>query len=185
MKRLIIACAFSLGFLVAGESEAASYSFSNSGSRITFDMSSSLHDFEGKAKSFEGTLDTDAGTGKMTIDATSLTTDLGPRDSKMHKSCLESGTYGTISFEVTSIEGDLAGLQSGAGAGKVTLKGNLTIRGMYVEESISTDYSFDGGTLTLRGGLRMSWKTFGVPDPSIVISKLDPSMKVKFKIKMK
>ena len=78
-----------------------------------------------------------------------------------------------------------AGLQSGAGTGKVTLNGNLTIRGMYIEESISADYSFDTGQLTLRGSLRTSWKTFGVPDPSIIISKLDPSMKIKFKLKMK
>lgn len=185
MFRFILALTFGLAASLSNLAEAASYSFSNSGSRITFDMSSSLHDFEGKAKSFKGSLDAAAGTGTLTIDATSLTTELGPRDKKMHEFCLESGSYPEISFEVTSIGGDLAGLQSGAGAGKVTLNGNLTIRGMYVEESISADYSFDNGELTLRGSLRTSWKTFGVPDPSIIISKLDPSMKIKFKLKMK
>ncbi len=148
-------------------------------------MSSSLHDFDGKAKSFKGSLDTDAGTGSLTVDASSLTTELGPRDSKMHSFCLESSSNPKIELDVTSIGGDLAGLQSGAGAGSISLNGTLTIRGYYDDVSIPTEYSWEGDELTLKGKLRMSWKTYGVPDPSIVISKLDPSMKVKFKVKMK
>jgi polyisoprenoid-binding protein YceI len=185
MIRLLLVLTCSLGFLVSSTGHAASYSFSNSGSRITFDMSSSLHDFQGKVDSFTGTLDGDAGTGALSIDATSLTTELGPRDTKMHEFCLESSKFSTISFDVKSITGDLAGLQSGSGSGKIVLNGNLTIRDMYVEENIETDYSFEDGVLTLRGSLRTSWKDLGVPDPSIIISKLDPSMKVKFKLKLK
>ena len=185
MNRLVLAFICVLGFFQSASADAAQYSFSSSGSRVTFHMSSTLHDFDGKAKSFKGTLDTDAGTGNLTVDATSLTTDLGKRDKKMHSFCLESATYGEITFEVTSITGDLAGLQSGAGTGQVTLNGNLTIRGMYVEAAIATDYAFEEGELSLRGSHRMSWKTFSVPDPSIIISKLDPSMKVKFKLKAK
>ncbi len=184
MTRLILSCICALGLLTPATAEAGQYSFSSSGSRITFDLSSSLHDFDGKAKSFKGSLDTDSGTGSLTIDASSLTTDLGPRDSKMHSFCLESGSFSSISFDLTSIGGDLVGLQSGAGAGKITLNGNLTIRDMVLEVAIPAEYAFEGEDLVLRGKHRMRWTTFGVPDPSIVISKLDPSMKVKFKIKM-
>jgi polyisoprenoid-binding protein YceI len=183
MNRFFLVWTCAVGLLLSTSADAATYAFSSSGSRITFSMSATLHDIDGSAKSFKGSLDTDAGTGSLTIDATSLTTDLGPRDSKMHDFCLESGTFGEMSFEVTSITGDLAGLQSGQGSGKVTLKGNLTIRDMVLEVAIPADYAFEGEELSLRGSHKMSWKTFGVPDPSILLSKLAPSMKIKFKLK--
>jgi len=184
MNRFVVVCTAAIGLFASSIATAGQYSFDTSGSKVTFELSSTLHDFDGQAKSFSGSLDTDAGTGSLTIDATSLTTDLGPRDSKMHSFCLESGTYSTISFELTSIGGDAAGLQSGAGAGKISLNGNLTIRDMVLEVEIPTEYSFEGAALTLKGKLGMSWKTFEVPDPSILISKLAPDMKIKFKLRM-
>ncbi len=185
MTRLILSFICFIGLLAGAPAEAAKYSFSDSGSKIEFQMKTNIHGFEGKAKDFKGSLDTDAGTGSLTIDASSLTTDNDGRDKKMHSFCLESGQYSEITFEVKSITGDLAGLQSGAGTGRVNLKGNLTIRGMYLEVSIPTDYSFEGEELTLKGSHRMSWTSYSVPDPSIpLIGKLDPGIKVKFKIKM-
>lgn len=172
------------GLLICTNADAATYAFTQGNGSISFHNKASLHEFEGRAQSFSGSLDTDAGTGSMTIQASSLTTSLGPRDSKMHDFCLESATYGTVSFSVSSIGGDTAGLQSGEGSGTITLNGTLTIRSVGQPVGISTNYSFDGGALRLKGSHAMRWGDYGVPDPSIIISKLYPDMSVRFNVNL-
>jgi polyisoprenoid-binding protein YceI len=165
---------------------AATYGFTQGNGSISFHNKGSLHDFDGSAKAFTGTLDTTAGTGSMTIQASSLTTNFGPRDSKLHEFCLESTSYATMSFSVSSISGDTAGLQSGAGAGTITLNGTLTIRGIGKSVSVSTNYSFEEGALRLKGSHAMRWGDYGVPDPSISFPpvKLYPDMTVGFDVKL-
>ncbi len=171
-------------FFIATPSFAASYAFSSGNGSISFHNKASLHEFDGVAQNFSGTLDTVAGTGSMTVQAASLTTKLGPRDSKMHNFCLESSTYGTITFQVSSIGGDTAGLQSGQGSGSVTLNGTLTIRSVPQAVSISANYTHSEGALRLKGAHAMKWGDYGVPDPSILISKLYPDMTVRFNVNM-
>jgi hypothetical protein len=160
--------------------EQGNYGFSQSEGTISFDNTASLHAIKGEAKRFSGHLDTATLTGGLTVEATSLTTGLSVRDSKMHEFCLQSGSIPTITFEVTSISGDSAGLQSGTGKGTVTLNGKLFIRSRSKSVAIRTSYSFSGGKLHLKGKHPMKWADYGVPDPSIVISTLLPDMSVQF-----
>lgn len=163
---------------------AATYGFTQGNGSISFHNKASLHEFEGKAKSFSGNLDTVAGTGSMTIQATSLTTSLGPRDTKMHSFCLESDSYTTITFDVSSVGGDTAGLQSGEGSGTITLNGTLNIRDVGQSVAITTKYDHADGALRLSGSHAMQWTDYSVPDPSIIISKLYPDMTVRFNLNL-
>jgi hypothetical protein len=176
-------CIFS-GLLVCTNADASNYAFSQANGSITFHNKASLHEFDGQAKSFSGSLDTAAGTGSLTVRASSLTTNFGARDSKMHESCLESGTYTTIKFAVSSIGGDAAGLQSGEGSGTVTLKGTLSIRSISHSVAITTNYTYNEGALRLQGNYPMKWGDYGVPDPSIFVSKLYPDMTVGFNVNL-
>ena len=174
-----------LGLLaLAPSAEAASYAFNQGGGSVKFFNTASLHGIEGKAKTFSGSLDTDAGTGQLVVNTASMTTDLGPRDTKMHEFCLESAKYPKITFSVTSIDGGDA-LKSGEGSGSVTLKGTLTIRAVSKPAAIKTSYSFGADGLSLKGRHDFKWSDFGVPDPSIFISTLYPDMNVQFDVKAK
>ncbi len=164
--------------------EAATYSFSQSGGSVKFFNKASLHGIDGTAKTFSGTLDTDAGTGQLDVNTASMTTHLGPRDTKMHEFCLESDKYPKITFAVSSIDGGDA-LKSGEGSGKVTLKGTLTIRDVSKPVSVQADYSFGADGLSLKGRYDFKWTDFKVPDPSIIISRLYPEMNVQFNLKAK
>jgi polyisoprenoid-binding protein YceI len=183
MNRFLIGffCIFSLTTGLAAE--AAKYSFSQSGSSLKFLNKASLHGIEGKAKAFSGTLDTDALTGVLTVETAEMTTSLGPRDTKMHKFCLESKKFPKISFSVTGIEGGEA-LQAGSGSGKVTLVGKLTIRDVSLPVRVVADFSFTGADLSLKGRYDFKWTDFNVPDPSIFVSTLYPEMNVQFQLAM-
>ena len=170
--------------LQSAPAQAAAYSFSQASGTVGFDATASLHSFKGKAKAFSGTFDPEAGTGTLTVDATSMSTGLGPRDTKMHGFCLESKTFATITFTVTGVEGAADGLKSGEGSGRVTLKGSLKIRDATKSVSVPADYAYDAGELRLSGSYKMKWTDYNVPDPSIIISTLYPDMVVKFDVKM-
>ena len=164
--------------------EAATYGFTQAGSSVKFFNKASLHGIDGTAKSFSGSLDTEAGTGKLSVSTANMTTHLGPRDTKMHEFCLETDKYPTITYAVSSIDGGDA-LNAGQGAGTVTLKGTLTIRDVSKPVAIKTSYSFGDNGLSLSGRHDFKWTDFNVPDPSIIISRLYPEMNVQFKLQAK
>ena len=171
-------------FVTTSSAEAATYGFTQAGSSVKFFNKASLHGIEGTAKSFSGTLDTESGTGQLSVSTSNMTTHLGPRDTKMHEFCLETDKYPKITFAVTSIDG-VDGLNSGQGSGTVTLKGTLTIRDVTAPVAIKTAYSFGPDGLSLSGRHDFKWTDFNVPDPSIIISKLYPEMNVQFKLTAK
>lgn len=148
-------------------------------STLTFHNSSTLGDFEGTAP-FTGHLDTTALKGQLTIATNSLTTKNGPRDTRMQSYCLEPARFPTITFVVAGITGDSAALKSGAGSGTITLTGPLTIRDVTKTISVPASFTYDGATLHLNGRYDLRWADYGVPDPGIVISTLDPNMYVSF-----
>jgi polyisoprenoid-binding protein YceI len=164
--------------------QAGAYS-GNSAGTVTFHNEASLHGIAGKAKSFSTSINTDTLKGSLVVQTKSMTTELGPRDTKMHEFCLESDKFSTITFSVNSIEGGVEGLKTGAGAGKVQLKGSLKIRDVTKTVSIPASYSFADDGLTLSGSHAFKWTDFNVPDPSIFISTLYPDMSVKFSVKLK
>ena len=157
----------------------------NSAGTVTFHNTASLHGIEGTAKSFSTSLDTDALKGSLVVQTKSMTTALGPRDTKMHEFCLESDKFSTITFSVNSIEGGIEGLKTGAGTGSVVLKGSLKIRDTSKNVSIPATYSFTDSGLALSGKHAFKWTDFNVPDPSIFISTLYPDMSVEFNVNLK
>ena len=158
--------------------------FAGSSGSVQFFNEASLHKFEGKASSFTASLDTDSLTGSLIVQTSSMTTNLGPRDTKMHDDVLESKKYGTISFAVTGMAGDTEALKSGSGSGSVKLTGKLTIRDTSKTVTIPATYTAADGTVTMSGSYAFKWTDFNVPDPSIFISTLYPDMSVKFNVKM-
>ena len=170
-------------FAWSSSSEAAKYTFGTSGSTVTFHNTASLHGIDGVAKAFRGSFDSDAGTGVLTVQTRSMTTNLGPRDKKMHTYCLEVDKFPTIEFNVAKVQGGDA-LNSGAYRGRVNLDGELTIRDVTRKISVPTSFETVGKDLILKGEIAFKWTDFDVPDPSIFISTLYPDMSVKFALKM-
>jgi len=165
--------------------DATKYTFDETGSAVTFHNTASLHGIDGVAAQFGGSFDSDAGTGSLVVQTKSMTTNLGPRDKKMHEFCLESDKYPTIEFAVTGVGGGVEGLKAKAKRGKVVLNGTLKIRDTKKTVSVPTSFVTVGDDLTLQGQLDFNWQEYNVPDPSILISTLYPDMSVKFSLRLK
>ncbi len=162
------------------EAAAAVLAVSSGDGALGFHNTATLHAFDGSARTFDGQIDTAALTGRLSVQAASLTTGLGPRDSRLLSWCLEAPRFPTIELVVSSITGAVEGLRAAAGAGTVTLVGTLTVRDTTREVAIPAAYAWEGTNLRLNGRYELAWPDWNVPDPSIVLSKLDPDMVVTF-----
>jgi polyisoprenoid-binding protein YceI len=162
------------------------YAFDDSSGTVSFDMVATLHEIHGLVQNFSGELHTDLGRenpASLSIQASSMTTQLGIRDSRMHGYVLAIESFPTVEIQVHTLGGDVEALASGQGAGTIALKGRMTVRSSTREVSIPAFFRFrDDGTLVLRGEYGLDWTDFNLPDASIAISTLQPRINVAFEV---
>ena len=166
--------------------DAARYTFDDSSAAIAFEMKATLHPIRGVVGNFSGELniEDDAITGKLSITAKSLDTGLGLRDKRMWGYCLETARWASIDLVVNAVSGDEEGLRSGEGSGPIELVGQLTIRSSTREVNVPATYTWTDEGLRLVGRHAMQWADYGVPDPSIPLSRLLPDMTIVYDLKL-
>lgn len=148
--------------------------------RISVRCLASLHEFDTRVGRFTGSLDPLTGRGRLQVEVASLSTGLGPRDSRMLYYALDVGTFPELAFVVDRLEGDP--VAAGAGSGNLTLVGALTIRGTTRSVEVPARYTWEGEALRLTGRQELTWTDYGVPDPSVVLSTLSPELRVDFDV---
>lgn len=166
--------------LLLGTALAAPYSFGEADGTVRFHVQSSAHRIDGRALRFAAVFDPQARTGSLSIPAAALSTGLGPRDHRLWTYALEAGRFPELGFVVTKVEGDTAALASGAGSGDVHLLGTLTIRDVSRPVDIPVRWTWEGPILRLHGRTELRWADFGVPDPSVLLSTVEPEVTVAF-----
>jgi polyisoprenoid-binding protein YceI len=163
--------------------------FDESRGKILFDMKASMHDVQGQATQFTAKIDVGEGginTGTVSIPASQLTTFLDVRDKRMYEDVLQVIRFPTITYTILSMSGSTEGLNSGKGKGKITMTGILTVASVEREVTIPAAYMWtEDGSLKMAGKVQIKWPDFGLPDPSIMISKLYPLVNIKFSIASK
>lgn len=167
--------------LVAG-AFAAPLTFSAADGSIGWSCVASLHDFTGRARAWSGELDPDNGLGLLSIAVAGLSTQLGPRDSRMQQYAFDVQNFPALTFAVRRVTGSLDALRARAGGGTLDLEGTLTMRDVSRPLTVGATFAWEGDALRLRGELPLSWRDWNVPDPSVVLSTLDPGVTVNFDV---
>ena len=67
----------------------------------------------------------------------------------------------------------------------MNLHGQLAIRSTTRDLVIPATYAWSDDGLQLAGKSTVTWTDFGVPDPSIMISKVQPALDLRFDVTMK
>ncbi len=175
--------------LSAPSALADRFAFDDSGSSITFHMVATMHEIDGLVGNFSGEIHTDTGKAdpaRLTIQVSSMTTQLGIRDSRMHDYVLAVDAFPTVEFKVHTIGGkDLETFNSGEGKGTILLKGEMKVRSATREIAVPAFFHTANGELTLKGEFGLDWPDYNLPDASIAISTLQPHIDVAFEVKAK
>jgi len=153
----------------------------NSSGHVKFDLDSTLHNVPGDATSFTSEIIIEEGiSGVLTIQAASIKTGIKVRDKRMYDFCLNTQSFPTITFELRGITGDEEGFKSKTGTGTVNLHGKLNIRSTSRDLVVPASYSWSETGVKLNGKTDVNWSDYGVPDPSILISTVQPVLKMNF-----
>ena len=157
----------------------------NSNSQIRFDVASTLHTVPGEITQFTAELNVEKDvTGTVVIQSLGIKTGINVRDQRMYNYCLDAGQFPTIRFDIRGVTGDVEGFTKAEGSGTVKLHGKLSIRSTGRDIIIPATYSWAETGLVIKGSTKVNWADYGIPDPSILISKVQPVLNVNFDLKM-
>ena len=169
------------------------YKFNNRESKINFDISTNIHPVKAVAEKFKGYMNIksadekniDSVEGLLEIDATSIITHIALCDTRMQKETLSTDKYPKISFKVNKvilvsnkIETDNTIF--------IKLVGPLSIRDVSkkVEIPVKVTILPDKSSAMVEGKYNLNFSDFNVPDPSVLIAKVEPILSLSFKLKV-
>lgn len=153
---------------------------------VHFSIDSTWHLVQGKVTGIHGSAWLSKAKSKDDIQAkiafplASFDTDNNSRDKKLRK-VMGHQTYPDVTFQLEQIS-NLCSPQSiqGDALCHPTLHGTLTIRDITKPVSIPATIRQLHHVYELKGELPISWKDFGVDDPSILIAKVNEIVTVSF-----
>jgi len=115
--------------------------------------------------------------GKIIIAAKELDTGNKVRDRKMRSDSLDVERYPEIVFAPSRAVGTGVSLAPGTTV-KLTLQGELTIRGVTRPLAVSVTASVKEKAIVADGSAHLSFLDFGVPDPSSFFLHVNPNLQV-------
>jgi polyisoprenoid-binding protein YceI len=120
----------------------------------------------GRTSSIEGSLTVSGTTvtgGSFTVDMTTVTSDESRRDNQFRNRIMETSTYPTGTFELTSP----IGLGSASVSQKtVTATGNLTLHGVTKTVTFKATATRSGSSVNVTGSLPITFEDYGIANPS-------------------
>lgn len=152
------------------------------GGGISFDVGSTAGAVRGGLDVFTAQIDIEARTGVFVGQSSTVSTGLGPRDQRLLYFALDVVAFPEIRFAASRIEGSVAELASGTGSGVLRFIGALTIRDATLPLAVPATFTYEGDKLQIQGDISFEWASFGVPDPSVLIARVDPTLHVVFNL---
>lgn len=156
--------------------------------KISFEVDSTWHLVEGVVHKVVGAIESRKDGSDEVLSITveipvdQLDTDSSMRDEKMRKVMAEE-KFPKIKFESNFKVGKCTPAVVKAGSScSETMKGLLTIRETSRPVELSLDFNQGTEQIQIIGHTSIKWSDFGVEDPSILIAKLDETVKIQVEV---
>jgi len=164
------------------------YRIEAAGSDLGWELPATLHTVHGKAPEVSGTIDAVAGSGgdwrvqaRLVVRAAAMVTGNASRDRNMREKVLETDRFPEIVFEARRTTADLSRLRQGEHF-TVETAGDLTVHGQAAPIRLPVDVFVLADRVVLQGAFSLSWKQFGLHDPSFGIVTVKDPLKVLFRL---
>jgi polyisoprenoid-binding protein YceI len=145
---------------------------------VEFKLAGGFHNVHGTFKLKEGTIRFDpatgAASGALVIDAASGNSGNNSRDSRMHKSILESQKYPEIAFTPRHVKGQIA-LQ---GDSQVEVEGTFNIHGADHALTLVAKVNAQDGRLTAVTHFAVPYVQWGMKNPSTFILRVSETVDI-------
>jgi polyisoprenoid-binding protein YceI len=181
---------FALGATgVFAEQAALHYRVEAAGSVLNWDLPATLHTVRGKAPEVSGKIDAVQGAGgewqiqaRIVVKAATMVTGNEKRDRTMREKVLETDRFPEIVFESRQVTVDLSLFKAGERM-TAEILGDLTVHGKPAAVRLPVEVYVFPDHVVLQGSFPLSWKQYGVYDPSFGIVTVKDPMKVSFRLR--
>lgn len=174
--------------LLAEQPAELHYRIEAKSSELKWDLPATLHTVHGKAPELSGTVDAVLGAegewsiqARVVVKAAAMVTGNDKRDRNMREKVLETDRFPEIVFEARQIRADLSRFKAGERF-TVTAAGDLTVHGKALPIQFSVEVLVFGDHAILQGSFPLSWKPYGLNDPSFGIVTVKDPLKVSFRL---
>jgi polyisoprenoid-binding protein YceI len=171
------------------EQPALHYRVEATGSVLNWDLPATLHTVHGKAPEVSGSIDAVQGAGgewqiqaRIVVKAAAMVTGNEKRDRTMREKVLETDRFPEIVFEARQVTADLSRFKAGERLTAEVL-GDLTVHGKPAAVRLPVEVYVFPDHVVLQGSFPLSWKQYGVHDPSFGIVTVKEPLKVQFRLR--
>jgi polyisoprenoid-binding protein YceI len=119
--------------------------------------------------------------GRLEIDAASFKTGNARRDRTLHETSLDVKKHPRIVFAPKA----LLRTSSWAEDERLAIEGDLTVRGVTKPLRFPVVVERQGARLVVEGATDLRWADFGVPDPSFLVVRLAPEVRVRARLELR
>jgi len=152
--------------------------FEPAGTEVKFKLDTALHTVHGNFTLKNAELSFDPATGKasgeLVVDAKSGQSGSDSRDSRMHKSILESSKYTTVTFVPDRVEGTVAP----QGTSKVQVHGTMKLHGVDHELTMPVEVQMNGAQVTATSHFAIPYVKWGLKNPSMLFLKVNENVEI-------
>lgn len=170
------------------------YKFNNKDSKINFELSTNVHPVKADVEKFKGSITVKSSDEKnitsvdgiLEIDTTSINTNIALCDVRIQKETLSTSKYPKITFRVsdTEVTNNKIAIDNTI---NLKLLGTLTIRNISkkVEIPVKVTVLSDKSSAIVEGNYKINFNDYNIPDPSVLIAKVNPIIELSFKLKVR
>ncbi len=159
--------------------------------KINFQVDSTWHLIEGEVPNVSGRIwlerksDPTSIRGDLKAEVAAFDTDNGSRDKEL-RHVMDAEQFPVVSMVISGFSGEPCSpiKVEKTGECKGLLKAKITIRDVSKDIELPYLVRRDGGSYDVKGEFSLRWADFGVEDPSILVAKLDDTVKIKYVMKM-
>jgi polyisoprenoid-binding protein YceI len=159
--------------------------------KINFEVDSTWHLIEGDVPKVSGRIwlesksDPTSIRGELKAEVAAFDTDNGSRDKEL-RHVMDAEKFPVVMMAITGFEGEPCSpiKVEKAGECRGVLKSKITIRDVSKDVHLPYVIKQDEGNYDVKGDFSLQWAEFGVEDPSILVAKLDETVKIKYSLKM-
>lgn len=192
MHVMTLPSVIALMLLSAAPTYAAPYTLpltlDDSNTSVTFEVDSTWHLVKGSTAGISGTVwhedtaDPNAIAATISIPVQQFDTDNSDRDERMRE-VLHAAQYPFVKYTLQQLQTECpASMNSGHDPCTIQLRGTVEISGTQRPLEISGTMEREENGFLVRGATTLSWKDFGVEDPSIFIARLDENVHISFQV---
>ena len=190
MRRLCVCVAAVLVWSASASAQPAElhYVIDAAGSEAAWELPATLHTVHGKAPELSGRVDAVPGENgewsiqtRVVVKAAAMVTGNASRDRNMREKVLETDRFPEIVFEARRVRADLSRFKPGERF-TAEAEGDLTVHGKAEPIRVPVDVSVLPDSVILEGSFSLSWKQYGLNDPSFGIVTVRDPLKVHFRL---